>query len=70
MGDLPKRKYPAATDRLHADIELALKRQSDDVDGLTAYDIAYTPADPSKWSTVPSTVGQALDLIAANLNPV
>ena len=32
--------------------------------------LAYTPAVPGNWSTVPTTVQQALDLIAVHLSPV
>lgn len=35
-----------------------------------AYGTGYAPAVPGNWSTVPSTVQQALDLIAVHLNPV
>lgn len=35
-----------------------------------AYGTGYTPAVPGNWSTVPSTIQQALDLIAVHLNPV
>lgn len=35
-----------------------------------AYGTLYTPATPANWGTVPTTIQQALDLIAAHLNPV
>lgn len=35
-----------------------------------ALSTGYNPSNPGDWSTVPTTVGQALDLIAAKISPV
>lgn len=40
------------------------------INNLGATGIAYTPGTPANWGTVPTTVQQALDLIAAHLSPV
>lgn len=59
----------------HVELEAAVRRALDQthaqLGALAASDIAYTPASLTAWSgTAPSTVGEALDRIAAALGPI
>lgn len=76
-GSIQKRQYGYGSDRLHADIELALKRLEDCTpapasgDGecsCEACEIPYTPDDGSNWADPdPTTVCEAIDRLAAAL---
>jgi hypothetical protein len=45
-------------------IRSAFDKINDNFDELYAYDAPYTPADATQWSTPPTTVGEALDMLA------
>lgn len=62
MSDLGKRKYSRRGDRMHADVELALRRVRSDVNASAP----YTAGDAAEWSgDAPTTIGEALDRLSA-----
>lgn len=64
MTDFSRKPYAPALTPLQGDVERGLSRLRTSINGLATTDIAYTPADPSKWvEPAPATLGEALDRI-------
>lgn len=50
--------------------EMVVTDSSSNLVSLAYSDIPYTPAVPGNWTVVPTSIAQALDMIAAKLSPV